>query len=66
MSNSIFKVGAYVIYYPGYGPPQFGRIKELNGDHAYVVYNCDKEWDNFQDYTGIKTPQEHLHPLHNI
>lgn len=48
-----FKVGDKVTYIPKI---EKGIIKSLSGDdHAFVVYNCAGEWDNYQDYTGART-----------
>lgn len=34
-----------------------GIVKSMsdNGSHAFVVFNCDNDWDNFENYTGQST-----------
>ena len=49
------KVGDWVVYYDGNKPPEVGRIKSFptnNRDNAFVVYDCDKKWSEFEDYTA--------------
>jgi hypothetical protein len=29
-----------------------GRIKSWNGYFIFVVFTCDNNWDNFNNYTG--------------
>jgi len=48
--------GSLVHYVPFVGQKQNGRIKSISGSHAYVVYKCGDDWDNYQNYTGILTP----------
>lgn len=48
------KPGDKVIYMP---KNQKGIIKSLSDDgtSAFVVYNCAEDWENYKDYTGVKT-----------
>ena len=48
-------VGRWVVYKSGNGKPEKGRIKSWNEEWVFVVYHCDSQWDNFQDYTGGAT-----------
>jgi hypothetical protein len=53
-------IGKWVIYTPTFGDKELGRIKSYNNIFIFVVYNCNKEWDRFQDYTGCATRPEDL------
>ena len=53
-------IGRYVLYYPGYGDPERGRIKSFNTHFVFVVYKCNNDWDNYKDYTGCSTRREDL------
>lgn len=47
------KIGDWVVYYDGNKPPEVGKIKNNKGDgNVFVVYHCDNDWDNFENYTG--------------
>ncbi len=49
-----FKEGDFVVYKP---TGEVGRIKRLTpaGDGAFVVYNCNKDWNKYKDYTAANT-----------
>lgn len=54
-------------YYPGalvhFDTPyrcQNGIVKRIAEDGAFVVYNCDNDWDNYQNYTAALTKFEDL------
>lgn len=49
------KPGDYVSYIKSNGARENGRIKSVNGDRAYVVYNCSGEWERFEEYTAAST-----------
>lgn len=52
------KVGDKVNYYCGRGTKdQNGIIKTLSSfsDRVFVVYNCNNDWDNYQNYTAELT-----------
>ena len=52
------KVGDKVCYVPGHGNPENGIIKEIpeHTDTAVrVVYHCNGEWHDYQDYTAAMT-----------
>jgi hypothetical protein len=57
-----YKVGDKVHFDGGYGKIENGIVKSVQSDSAFVVYNCDNDWDNFKDYTGCRTQFIHLHP----
>jgi len=52
--------GRDVIYYPGYGDKEIGRLKSWNDHNIFVVFHCNGEWDRYQEYTGQSTKPEHL------
>ncbi len=54
-------VGRWVKYCPRHYPvAEVGRIKSWNKTWIFVVYNCDNDWDNFENYTGAATSPEEL------
>jgi hypothetical protein len=59
MNREDITIGAKVHYLPKYGKPENGIVKALPGDprlvHAWVVYQCNNEWDRYADYTGAAT-----------
>ena len=52
------RVGDKVYYTYQYQNPRFqnGIIKTIVGQNIYVVYNCNANWDNYKDYTGLLSP----------
>ena len=53
-------VGEWVLYDNGH-EYRAGRIKHVKGgSNVFVVFHCDGDWDNFQDYTAESTPVEYL------
>ena len=58
-SEQTFKSGQQVTYITGQTNDiqQIGIIKSMcdDGVHAFVVYNCGDDWDNFANYTGART-----------
>ena len=52
-------VGRWVEYH-SFGKQERGRIKSWNDKWVFVVYNCDQNWDRYQDYTGCATDPEDL------
>lgn len=63
MTNT-FKEGDKVYYTAPHGKKENGIIKSLtpNGEGAFVVYNCNNDWKNYQDYTGCSTNFRDLTP----
>jgi hypothetical protein len=53
-------IGRWVIYNPGFGKPEFGKIKSWNDKFIFVVYKCDDNWHRFEDYTGCATEPKDL------
>lgn len=49
------ETGAYVHYKSPHGSKENGRVKSINGDTAFVVFNCAGEWEHYRDYTGQST-----------
>lgn len=61
--NSIeLKIGMRVHYTTGHGTKENGIVKSINEGRtiAFVVYNCNNEWDRYYDYTGAATNIEDL------
>ena len=59
-------IGRWVVYTnTGSGHKEIGRIKSWNNKFIFVVYNCNHEWDRFQDFTGCATSPEDLILLEN-
>ena len=52
-------IGCKVTYIP---KQEAGIIKEIckDGINVFVVYNCTKDWNNFRNYTGARTPLSDL------
>jgi hypothetical protein len=53
-------IGKFVSYNPGHKEPETGKIKSWNIKWIFVVYNCNDDWDNFNDYTAAATRPEDL------
>ena len=54
-------IGKWVLYVPShYGGTEKGRLKSWNEKWIFVVYQCDGEWDDFENYTGAATSPEYL------
>lgn len=40
---------------------EHGIVKGMSGpEHVFVVYNCNEEWDNYENYTGERTRNKDL------
>jgi hypothetical protein len=52
-----FSIGDKVTYVSDYAPSEHGIIKGFSKDgiQAYVVYNCNEDWENYNNYTGQLT-----------
>lgn len=61
MEQSDLKVGSKVRYRPEhfeFGKFENGIVKEIpthTDDAVRVVFNCDDDWDNYQNYTSALT-----------
>lgn len=46
------------------GKCENGIIKSLteDGKAAFVVYNCNDDWENYENYTGVRTDLNDLCP----
>lgn len=53
-------VGKWVAYIPSYGTKKKGRIKSWNDEYIFVVYHCNDDWENYNNYTGCATKPEDL------
>lgn len=52
------RVGDQVHYQPDHYPKdawENGVVKEIRGKSVFVVYNCDGNWDNYENYTAALT-----------
>lgn len=47
--------GEKVTYAPEFGKWQNGMVKSVRGDIAFVVFQCNNEWGDFEQYTGQST-----------
>lgn len=61
------KVGDKVHYKPSHAPPNFfekGVVKSIgrSRDSVFVVYHCNDDWDNYENYTAALTSLDDLHP----
>lgn len=57
-----FKVGDFVLYDDEY-TQAFGRIKTITEHGIFVVYHCNRNWDNYQNYTAANSPIEYLYKV---
>lgn len=56
MTPEEIKPGDKVHYCFPFGPKENGIVKSIKGEQAFVVYHCDNDWYNYEDYTGKLTP----------
>lgn len=61
------KVGDRVYYRPSHFPKdryERGIVSKIgrSRDCVFVVYHCNGEWDNYQNYTGQLTDLRSLYP----
>ena len=54
--------GDKVTYCPSHGAKEKGKVKEVRGNIAFVVYHCDNEWHRYKEYTGAATNITDLKP----
>jgi len=54
--------GAKVRYSPSYGDEERGIIKNFSEDekHAFVVYHCGGNWNDYKNYTAARTNHSDL------
>lgn len=54
-------IGRFVIFNDSHKKEK-GRIKRFDNKAqvAWVVYNCNNDWDNYQSYTAAATHYKHL------
>ncbi len=50
-----FKKGDRVFYNPKFGAKENGIVKSVSETHAFVVYKCSGNWEDYQNYTGVNT-----------
>lgn len=56
------KSGDKVTYVTPYKKEK-GIVKSVPDDrHAFVVYNCEDDWDSYENYTAARTRIEDLKP----
>lgn len=62
----MFAVGSKVHYIPFWSAHEStyenGIVKSLCEDpeYVFVVYKCKGDWDNYKEYTGVRTPVDML------
>jgi len=56
------EIGDFVVYNPGHCVPELGRVKSFSSfnNNPFVVYNCNGDWGNYEDYTGANTDRGDL------
>lgn len=54
------KEGVSVTYTSPHGTKENGVVKSVDGNTAFVVYNCNGEWHNYKEYTGCATNIKNL------
>lgn len=58
------KNGDKVHYTAPHGAKENGIIKSISDDGdmklAFVVYHCDDDWENYENYTGAATELDSL------
>lgn len=55
------KIEDKVAYIKHDGTFENGMVKSLSDkEHVFVVYHCNDDWYNFQDYTAARTPISQL------
>jgi hypothetical protein len=52
--------GKWVLYEGLGGEKEKGRIKSWTDNWIFVVYKCDNNWTNWQNYTAAATLPEQL------
>lgn len=55
--------GQKVTYVPEHGTPERGVVKTIPEDddeHVFVVYHCNHDWDNYENFTAARTPIKSL------
>jgi len=65
MKKSSLKVGDKVTYIPTTVvkcEPEKGIVKfiPIGGAFVFVVFNCNDDWDNYQNYTAQRISVQHL------
>ncbi len=48
------------VFYNDRGVEIFGMLKSFNHRWVFVVFKCDNNWENFQNYTGCATERKDL------
>ena len=54
-------VGKWVIYTNGVGETERGKLKSWNDNNLFVVFQCNNEWERFQDFTGSSCNPKDVH-----
>jgi len=57
MAKAVIYSGQKVHYTEFDGSYQNGIVKGVaaDGKHAWVVYKCGGDWENYKNYTGVRT-----------
>ena len=56
-------VGKWVSYSGNFDEVEYGKIKSWNESFVFVVYKCNHDWDNFENYTVAATAPKSLYFL---
>lgn len=59
--NTTLHIGDKVTYVTSHSKPEHGIVKSfaLNGN-PFVVYNCNNDWKNYENYTAANTDKSDL------
>lgn len=63
LQKNEISVGQWVEYTDGVGEKRIGRIKWWNvkcTSWVFVVYHCDNNWEDFENYTAAMTNRDDL------
>jgi len=53
-------IGRWIVYNDGLDNLEYGKLKSWNDNTIFVVFKCNDEWDNFQNYTGQSCSPKNL------
>ena len=63
MEKNKYRTGDKVTYVANHGTLENGIVKIVRDEeHAWVVYNCGGDWENYWNYTGALTDYRDLVP----
>lgn len=53
-------LGAWVRFDYQHGESEYGRIKTWNEKYVFVVFKCNGDWDNWNNYTSQSCAPDEL------